>query len=149
YDTPGSSPVPSRMARLMLSEGMLLAFASAMIVRSRGLVSGSPPPARAATVSSLMMRVKTLPRLASAAPFLCLIVCHLEWPEIAEPPGFLNKNAGSCYHVNSQPPTPNAQRQSFGGAREKHANKLVGATFTSLFGRASLGSWELEVGSWP
>src|SRR5206468_4727536 len=75
------------MARLMLSAGMLFALASAMMVRSRGLLSGSPPPARAATVSSLMMRVKILPRLASAAPFLCLIECHLEWPDICETPG--------------------------------------------------------------
>src|SRR6478752_3265473 len=70
----------------MLSAGMLTDFASATIVRRRGLLSTSPPPARAATVSSLMMRVKTLPRLASAAPFLCLIVCHFEWPDIAETP---------------------------------------------------------------
>src|SRR5438876_8737711 len=82
YETPGSSPVPRRIARLMFSEGMLLALASAMIVRSRGLLSASPPPARAATVNSLIRRVNTLPRLASAAPFLCLIVCHLEWPDI-------------------------------------------------------------------
>ena len=67
----------------MFSAGMFTDLASAMIVRSRGLVSGSPPPLRAATVSSLMMRVKTLPRLASAAPFLCLMVCHLEWPDMA------------------------------------------------------------------
>src|SRR5687767_13678250 len=66
----------------MLSAGMLTDFASAMIVRSRGLLSGSPPPFRAATVSSLMMRVKILPRFASAAPFLCLIECHLEWPDM-------------------------------------------------------------------
>src|SRR6478672_4530186 len=70
----------------MLSAGMLTDFASATIVRRRGLLSTSPPPARAATVSSLMIRVKTLPRLASAAPFLCLIVCHFEWPDIAETP---------------------------------------------------------------
>ena len=38
--------------------------------------------ARAATLNSLMIRVNTLPRLASAAPFLCLIVCHLEWPDM-------------------------------------------------------------------
>src|SRR5918999_2029841 len=91
YDTPGSSPVPRWMARLILSAGMLTDFASAMIVRSRGLLSGSPPLARAATVSSLMMRVKTLPRLASAAPFLCLMVCHLEWPDMAEPPNLFRK----------------------------------------------------------
>src|SRR3954467_2452314 len=73
------------MARLMLSAGMLTDFASAMIVRRRGLVSASPPPFLAATVNSLMMRVKILPRLASAAPFLCLIVCHLEWPDMRNP----------------------------------------------------------------
>ena len=43
-----------------------------MIVRSRGFMSGSPPPARAATVSSLMMRVKILPRLASSGALLVL-----------------------------------------------------------------------------
>src|SRR5437667_1058741 len=72
------------MARLMLSAGMLFALASAMIVRSRGFMSGSPPPARAATVNSLMRRVKIFPRLASAAPFLCLMECHLEWPDISK-----------------------------------------------------------------
>src|SRR5262247_269058 len=66
----------------MLSAGMLTSLASAMMVRNRGLLPGSPPPLRAATVSSLMMRVKILPRLASAAPFLCLMVCHLEWPDM-------------------------------------------------------------------
>src|SRR5437868_9993501 len=68
----------------MLSAGMLFCLASAMIVRSRGFMSGSPPPARAATVNSLIRRVKTLPRLASAAPFLCLIEAHLEWPDMSE-----------------------------------------------------------------
>jgi hypothetical protein len=29
--------------------------------------------------------VKILPRLASSAPFLCLIVAHFEWPDIAIP----------------------------------------------------------------
>src|SRR5918993_1789682 len=75
------------MARLMFSAGMFTAFASATIVRSRGFISGSPPPLRAATVNSLMTRVNTLPRFASAAPFLCLIVCHLEWPDMAVLPG--------------------------------------------------------------
>src|SRR6185436_8468659 len=84
YETPGSSPVPRRMARSMFSRGILFALASAMMVRSRGFVPGSPPPLRAATVSSLIMRVKALPRLASAAPFLCLIVCHLEWPDMGK-----------------------------------------------------------------
>src|SRR5918999_5464506 len=99
YDTPGSSPVPRWIARLMLSAGMLTDLASATIVRSRGLLSASPPPARAATVSSLMMRVKILPRFASAAPFLCLMVCHLEWPDMAKTPDSGAENDSRCYHV--------------------------------------------------
>ena len=55
-------------------------------VRRRGLFIGSPPPMRAATVSSLINLVKSLPRLASSAPFLCLIVAHLEWPLIVGTP---------------------------------------------------------------
>src|SRR5215212_6751841 len=70
------------MARAMLSFGMFTDLASATMVRSRGFIAGSPPPVRAATVSSLMMRVKMRPRLASSAPFLCLMECHLEWPDI-------------------------------------------------------------------
>src|SRR5687768_12111695 len=66
----------------MLSAGMFTSLAAAMMVRRRGFIPGSPPPLRAATVNSLIRRVKILPRLASAAPFLCLIVCHLEWPDI-------------------------------------------------------------------
>src|ERR1700758_5038148 len=70
------------MARLMLSAGMFSALAAAMAVRRRGLPSGSPPPDRAAMVISLIRRVNVLPRLASSAPFLCLIVAHFEWPDM-------------------------------------------------------------------
>src|SRR5881296_4609638 len=83
----------------MLSAGILTDLASAMIVRRRGLLSASPPPLRAATVSSLMMRVKILPRLASAAPFLCLMVCHLEWPDMAETPANSGEKNARFYHV--------------------------------------------------
>src|SRR5579863_6727736 len=69
------------MARLMLSWGMFSAFAAATAVRSRAFESGLPPPF-AATAISLSRRVKILPRLASSAPFLCLIVAHFEWPDI-------------------------------------------------------------------
>src|SRR5262249_12277427 len=34
---------------------------------------------------SLISLVKARPRLASIAPFLCLILCHLEWPDINTP----------------------------------------------------------------
>src|SRR5215469_2197873 len=73
------------MARLMLSAGMFSALAAAMAVRSRGLESASPPPFLAAMLISLIRRVKILPRFASSAPFLCLIVAHLEWPDIVRP----------------------------------------------------------------
>src|SRR5271170_7917090 len=69
----------------MLSAGMFSALAARMAPRSRGLVSGSPPPFLAAIPISLIRRVKILPRLASSAPFLCLIVAHFEWPDMALP----------------------------------------------------------------
>src|SRR5512145_3028014 len=87
----------------MLSAGMLTLFASAMIVLRRGLVLGSPPPARAATVSSLMMRVKILPRLASAAPFLCLIECHFEWPDMFETPEKSTRSDGNLITTRADP----------------------------------------------
>src|SRR3954468_24774603 len=70
------------MARLMFSAGMFSALAARTAVRSLGLPSASPPPALAATVISLIRRVNVLPRLASSAPFLCLIVAHFEWPDM-------------------------------------------------------------------
>src|ERR1700716_3526837 len=73
----------------MLSAGMFTAFASSMALRSRGLDSGAPPPRRAAMVISLMSFVKSRPRFASAAPFLCLIVLHLLWPDMVAPQIFL------------------------------------------------------------
>ena len=66
----------------MLSLGTLLDFAAAIAVRSLGLVSTSPPPTRAAAVISLTNFEKSFPRLESFAAFLCLIVDHLEWPEM-------------------------------------------------------------------
>src|SRR6188508_1102451 len=70
------------MARLMLSAGMFTDLALSTAVRSRGLEAGSPPPMRAAIDISRMILVKIFPRLASSAPFLCLIECHLECPDI-------------------------------------------------------------------
>src|SRR5580692_8511176 len=54
-------------------------------VRKRGLELGSPPPMRAAMVISRITRVKTRPRLASVAAFLCLIVAHFECPDMRRP----------------------------------------------------------------
>src|SRR5262245_62040310 len=67
----------------MVSLGMFCAFASETALRRRALESTSPlAPVRVATVISLIIFVKILPRFASSAPFLCLIVCHLECPDI-------------------------------------------------------------------
>src|SRR5438105_4835875 len=66
----------------MLSAGILTPLASRTALRRRGLPSASPPPIRAAIVISLMSLVNMRPRLASMAPFLCLMLCHLEWPDI-------------------------------------------------------------------
>ena len=47
--------------------------------------TGSPPPTRVAMVNSRMSLVKILPRLASVAAFLCLIVAHFECPDMVKP----------------------------------------------------------------
>src|SRR5580658_4804095 len=83
------------MARSILSFGMFSFLAAEMAVRRRGLVTGSPPPMRAAMVSSRMILVKALPRFASVAAFLCLIVAHFECPDMlnssSEISGFFGK----------------------------------------------------------
>src|SRR5271163_3551440 len=86
------------MARSMLSLGIFSLFAERMAVRRRGLVIGSAPPVRAAMVSSRIIFVKILPRLASVAAFLCLIVAHLECPDMDKPSSGMwqEQQASSC-----------------------------------------------------
>ena len=67
----------------MASLVICAALAFSTIVRSVALLFGSPPPSRAATSSWRAILAKTLARALSAAPFLCLIVAHLEWPDMA------------------------------------------------------------------
>src|SRR6185369_6987023 len=86
------------MARSIVSLGMFPPLASRIALRKRALASGSPPPERAATVISLINFVNSLPRLASSAPFLCLILCHFECPDIGFDP---SENVGcraGIYH---------------------------------------------------
>src|SRR4029079_9367303 len=75
-------PAPRLIARSIVSLGMFWSIALSIARRSRGLPDASAPPRRAATVISLMSRVNTLPRFASAAAFLCLMLAHLLWPAI-------------------------------------------------------------------
>src|SRR5690242_4154089 len=62
---------------------MLASYALSIARRRRGFIEGSAPPRRAATVTSLIRRVKILPFLASATAFLCLTLAHLECPAMA------------------------------------------------------------------
>jgi hypothetical protein len=57
---------------------MLASAAFSIARRNRGFIAASPPPNFAATVISLISRVKALPFLASEAAFLCLMLFHLE-----------------------------------------------------------------------
>src|SRR3954469_15308559 len=65
----------------MLSFGIEYDFAFSIACVSTRLLAGSPPPSFAATMIARESLEKSLPRLASAAPFLCLIDDHLLCPD--------------------------------------------------------------------
>src|SRR5438309_7432022 len=69
----------------MLSFGMEYDFAFSIAFCSERLPDGSPPPSFAATMIARESFEKSLPRFASAAPFLCLIEDHLLCPDICSP----------------------------------------------------------------
>src|SRR5690242_10050336 len=71
------------MARSMLSLGIDAAFALAIASASAALPLGSPPPSRAATVIARASLVNWAPRRASTTAFLCLMLAHLECPDMA------------------------------------------------------------------
>src|SRR5436305_13586825 len=65
----------------MLSFGMEYERAFSIAFCSARLADGSRPPSRAATMIARVSFEKSLPRFASAAPFLCLIDDHLLCPD--------------------------------------------------------------------
>src|SRR2546429_9988666 len=65
----------------MLSFGIEYDFAFSIAFCSARLFAGSPPPSLAATMIARESFEKSLPRFASAAPFLCLIDDHLLCPD--------------------------------------------------------------------
>src|SRR5947209_16410578 len=65
----------------MLSFGIEAALAFSTAFWSERLPAGSGPPSFAATMIARVSFEKSLPRFASAAPFLCLIVDHLLCPD--------------------------------------------------------------------
>src|SRR3954463_11098633 len=74
-------PAPFAIARSMLSFGMEYERAFSIAFASARLLSASPPPSFAATMIARDSLEKSLPRFASAAPFLCLIDDHLLCPD--------------------------------------------------------------------
>src|SRR3954466_11717715 len=67
----------------MLSRGIEYDFAFSIAFCSARLLAGSGPPSFAATMIARESFEKSLPRFASAAPFLCLIDDHLLCPDNA------------------------------------------------------------------
>src|SRR5919202_4530986 len=98
---PPSGPEPRLTARSMLSLGTEDFLAFWMASYRVGLPAGSPPPVRAATSMFLINLANILPRLASMTAFLCFVVAHLEWPDIALPPGTSGENAAD--HLDEEP----------------------------------------------
>src|SRR2546421_13026032 len=66
----------------MVSIGTDASRALVNMVRNVALELTSPPPSRAATSTWRISLANSLPRALSCAPFLCLMVAHLEWPDI-------------------------------------------------------------------
>src|SRR3954463_12791437 len=69
----------------MVSLGMFASRAARTADRSRALCSGSPPPLRAATVTSRMSLVKSAPLVAPIASFFRLIFVQRLWPDMKTP----------------------------------------------------------------
>src|SRR5438552_3623399 len=67
----------------MLSFGIEAAFAFSTAFWSARFAAGSGPPSLAATMIARVSLEKSLPRFASAAPFLCLIDDHLLCPDMS------------------------------------------------------------------
>src|SRR5438034_10131058 len=65
----------------MFSFGIEYERAFSIAFWSARFAAGSAPPSRAATMRARASFEKSLPRFASAAPFLCLIELHLLCPD--------------------------------------------------------------------
>src|SRR6266536_3292719 len=76
-----SAPDPRAIARSMLSFGIEYDRAFSIAFCKARFPAGSGPPSFAATMIARESLEKSLPRFASAAPFLCLIEDHLLCPD--------------------------------------------------------------------
>src|SRR6201999_3463682 len=75
----------------MLSFGIEYERAFSIAFCNERLLAGSPPPSFAATMIARESFEKSLPRLTSAAPFLCLIDDHLLCPDKIRLPDGIEK----------------------------------------------------------
>src|SRR5437773_9912322 len=75
----------------MLSFGIEYDLAFSIAFCSARLFAGSAPPSLAATMIARESLEKSLPRLASAAPFLCLIDDHLLCPDTLRLPHLIEE----------------------------------------------------------
>src|SRR5436305_6273727 len=86
-----SAPEPRAIARSMLSFGIEYDRAFSIAFCSARLPAGSGPPSFAATMIARESFENSLPRFASAAPFLCLIEDHLLCPDTHRLPHRIQK----------------------------------------------------------
>src|SRR5450755_4437158 len=91
------------MARSMLSLGIELSRAFWMAFARVAFDSGSGPPSLAATMIARASLENSCPRLASAAPFLRLMVAHLLCPDTEPLLGLPCRPAGVCPCAVDQP----------------------------------------------
>src|SRR5438094_2733641 len=75
----------------MFSFGIEYERAFSIAFWSARFAAGSPPPSRAATMRARASFEKSLPRFASAAPFLCLIELHLLCPDTHRLPDLIEE----------------------------------------------------------
>src|SRR2546429_9087270 len=80
---------------------------------------GSPPPCRAAMMIARLNLLHSLPRLASTAPFLCLIVAQCEWPDMVSP----SRKEGVTFRETPSTPHP-SPRPGEGGRPLGLASRL-------------------------
>src|SRR6188474_497722 len=88
----------------MLSLGTDDFFALRIASKSVGLAIGSAPPIRAATSMFLISLANILPRRASMTAFLCFVVAHLEWPDMAIPSSLGLRVLGDQVHEHAVDP---------------------------------------------
>ena len=101
--TAASAPAPNAlsMALLILSFGMDCALAFATAAASDALLSGfGSLPRRAATVMLRLSFEKSAERFASCAPLRCLVVAHLECPDMRDPFYVLLAGSGASRRIS-------------------------------------------------